>query len=591
MLDPRMYRTGLVVVAVAALVLAFSLQNQPSALSSSLAPDAFNGQNAYSTMTSMAKDYPIRSPGSAGDEDVAKQVQDSLNRYGFPATMTTFSARTADGAQPIEDVVGIRPGMASGSLVVLTHRDARGSPSAASLSGTATLIELARDLQGETLNHTVVLASTSGSQGTAGAIHLAQTLDGPIDAVLVLGDLASKQVHQPVVVPWSNSPLVAPLLLRTTVSSELNQQAAIPSTGTSVFGQFVHLAAPLTLTEQAPFVAHGVPAVLLSLSGERGPAPDAALGGVGQINAVGRAVLSTVSALDAGPTVPAPSAYVLFDKKVVPGWAMSVFILSLVVPVLLTTIDALARARRRHYRVWRWLVAVLAAAVPFVVGVLVILAARVLGGFGVAPPGLVPAGTVPLHTGGMAILIIAALLALASFLVLRPVVIRFAAGPRRSRDAEGALGGATVALLAMMCLVTVAIWLVNPFAAALVIPALHLWLLALILDIRMPAVLRAGLVLAGLLPVACVIVYYGVTLGFGPLEAIWGATLLIAGHAVSLSSLLVWCLFLGCVVSAGGIVVALARQPRPEQQPVTVRGPVTYAGPGSLGGTKSAMRR
>jgi hypothetical protein len=48
---------------------------------------------------------------------------------------------------------------------------------------------------------------------------------------------------------------------------------------------------------------------------------------------------------------------------------------------------------------------------------------------------------------------------------------------------------------------------------------------------------------------------------------------------------------MGCVVSAGGIVVALARLPRPEQQPVTVRGPVTYAGPGSLGGTKSAMRR
>ena len=174
--------------AVAALVLAFSLQNQPSVrIVLVFGSRRVQWTEQYSTMTKMAKDYPIRSPGSAGDEDVAKQVQDSLNRYGFPATMTTFSARTADGTQPIEDVVGIRPGMATGSLVILTHRDARGSPSAASLSGTATLIELARDLQGETLNHTVVLASTSGSQGTAGAIHLAQTLGGPIDAVLVLG--------------------------------------------------------------------------------------------------------------------------------------------------------------------------------------------------------------------------------------------------------------------------------------------------------------------------------------------------------------------------------------------------------------------
>ena len=33
------------------------------------------------------------------------------------------------------------------------------------------------------------------------------------------------------------------------------------------------------------------------------------------------------------------------------------------------------------------------------------------------------------------------------------------------------------------------------------------------------------------------------------------------------------------------------RQSEPEEVRVTVRGPVTYAGPGSLGGTKSALRR
>jgi len=45
------------------------------------------------------------------------------------------------------------------------------------------------------------------------------------------------------------------------------------------------------------------------------------------------------------------------------------------------------------------------------------------------------------------------------------------------------------------------------------------------------------------------------------------------------------------VLSGAAVLVVLARQPRPEEMPVTVRGPITYAGPGSLGGTKSALRR
>jgi hypothetical protein len=38
-------------------------------------------------------------------------------------------------------------------------------------------------------------------------------------------------------------------------------------------------------------------------------------------------------------------------------------------------------------------------------------------------------------------------------------------------------------------------------------------------------------------------------------------------------------------------VAGPARRTQPEEGPVTIRGPVTYAGPGSLGGTKSALRR
>ena len=71
MLDPRIYRTGLTVVVLAILVLAFSLGDQQSALTSPLAPDAFNGQNVAGTTAQLAKRYPQRPPGSAADQDLS----------------------------------------------------------------------------------------------------------------------------------------------------------------------------------------------------------------------------------------------------------------------------------------------------------------------------------------------------------------------------------------------------------------------------------------------------------------------------------------------------------------------------------------
>ncbi len=598
MLDPRIYRTGLVLVAMAVLVLAFSLENQQGPVSSTLAPDAFSGQNVFNSMVALAGPNGVqdRRPGSEGDKSLASSVAISFRRYGFGVTTDVFSGRTADGTRMLENVVAVRPGTTasqSGSIVIVAPRDARASPATANLSATATLIELARDLAGETLQRTVVLASTTGSQGMAGALRLASTVSAPVDAVVVLGDLASGHQRQPIVVPWSTSPKVAPPLLRNTVASELNQQAALSVGGTSLFGQFLHLAFPLTVSAQAPFGSRDIPAVTISLSGEWGPAPNEPLGGVDQLNAVGRSVLATISALDTGPTAPASSAYVLLDNKVVPGWAISVFVLALLVPVLLITIDGLARAQRRGHAVWRWLVLTLLAAVPFALAVLVVLVARLLGALPTAPAAPTPAGTVPIASGGIAVLMVAALVALGSGLLLRPVAVGFARPRARSRGPgrDTAIEGAVAGLLAAGCLVTFAVWATNPFAAALVVPGLHLWLVALSPDLRLRFPARLGLFLVGLVPLALVPIYYAATLGYSPAGELWMLTLLLAGHGISLAAIAEWSIFMGCVLTAAAVLVALARQPRPEQAPVTVRGPVGYAGPGSLGGTESALRR
>jgi hypothetical protein len=99
------------------------------------------------------------------------------------------------------------------------------------------------------------------------------------------------------------------------------------------------------------------------------------------------------------------------------------------------------------------------------------------------------------------------------------------------------------------------------------------------------------MLLVGLAPVALVIHYYATQFDLGPIGVLWSGVLLIAGGGLGVAALLEWSIVAGCAVSVAVIGARAARVAAPEAAPITVRGPVTYAGPGSLGGTKSALRR
>ncbi len=202
-LDPRIYRTGLVAVALAVLVLAFSLDNQQGPLSTTLAPEAFNGGHAYATMNRLARQHPDRRPGSAADGAIANEVTRLMSSNGFFVSRSRFEAQTADGRRTLENVTGVRPGTTPGSIVIVAHRDALHPRATAEASGTAVLEELTHVLSGETHRRTIVLASTSGSSGTSGALELARSLGQPVDAVVVLGDLAGTVCGSQ---SWSHGP-------------------------------------------------------------------------------------------------------------------------------------------------------------------------------------------------------------------------------------------------------------------------------------------------------------------------------------------------------------------------------------------------
>jgi hypothetical protein len=590
MLDPRIYRTGLIAVAVGLILLAFSFTDQHGPVGTTLPPEAFNGQNAYRNMVGLAEKYPDRSPGSPGDNALAGAVGKALRKDGFAVSTRTAAAHTVDGTRDLETVTATRPGLKSDSIVVVSHRDSSSSPDTTGLSGTAVMLELARVLAGETQNRSLVLVSTSGSLGSAGTTQLAKSLGTQVDSVIVLGDLAGSELRDPVVVPWSGGRQAAPTMLRNTISSAVSAQAGLDGGQTSLLGQLAHLAVPMSITEQGPLGAAGYPTALVSLSGQRVPDPDQVPADAGRITGMGQAMLQTVNSLDGGPPVPAPTAYLLFSGKVIPPWAVKLFVLALIIPVLLTTIDGLARARRRGHPILRWIVWVLAGALPFAVAALIVLASKVVGVLGTTPPAPVGPGEVPLGGSGIVVLSLVAV-AIVGLLLARGPLVRLVTGGRRLGTPCNP--GAGAAVLLVMCVLTVAIWLRNPYAAALIVPALHLWMWVLDPTKRVARPVTALLMLAGVALPVLVILYYARAFGLGPVDGAWTGVLMLAGGFVGPVAVLVWSVLFGCLASAISIAV---RRPRPERLDqedveVTMRGPVTYAGPGSLGGTKSALRR
>ena len=488
-----------------------------------------------------------------------------------------------DGRRELTTVVGERAGFSSRRVIVVAHRDALGRGARAELSGTAALLELARVLGGRTLGRTLVLASTSG--GTAGlgsAAQLARQPGGPVDAVLVLGDLAGTRTGRPIVVPWSESTAIAPLELRRTVEMAVVTEAGVRPGGDRPGVQLARLAVPLTLGEQGPFNARGLGAVLLSASGEQAPAADAPVSAA-RLTAFGRAALRSIGALDAGDDVPASGTYVLLEHKVLPEWPVRLLALALALPVLLAAVDAFARVRRRREPVGMWLRWVGVSALPFLLAALLAIGLFRTGLIEAAPAGPVAGAASAPNAAALASVLV--LLALGWF-ALRPLLLR-ALGV--AGDPTG--GGAATAIVIVLCLATLVVWVANPYTSLLLIPALHLWLLAMAPETHLRRPVALTLYAVGWLPPLLVAYAIARQLGLDPLELGWMGTLLVAGGGISLAAALVWSVVLGCAAASLVVILRSSGDEAGAIPPISVRGPQTYAGPGSLGGTESALRR
>jgi hypothetical protein len=588
MLDPRIYRAALVPIVLALIVCAFSLTNRPRPIGTTLAPDAFSSARAMDDLDALAAAFPTRRPGDAGDSALAARLAATFRAMGsYQVRAPSFEGETADGKRHLTTVIARQVGEPGPGLIVVAHRDTLGRGAKAELSGTAGMLELARVVGGGRLRKTVTFVSTSGgSAGLAGARDLAQRLGGPRDAILVLGDLAGRAVRRPFVVGWSTGDGIASLRLRRTVDAAVRAEAGTNPGGARATSQWARLAFPVRVGELGPLVADGRPAVLLSAGGERPPPAGEAVADR-RMQAFGRAGLRTLTALDNAPPLVAGASHDLVTRrKVLPGWAMRLLVAALLLAPVVTTIDGFARVRRRHEavgpRVW-WIVSV---ATPLFLALSFCWFLGATGLLPATPPEPVPAGAIGLGGAGTAAVVAIALVAVLGFVVLRPALLRRAAATGRLQGP-----GAGAALLVVWCALACVLWVLNPYAAALLVPGAHLFLAVVAPGIRLRRALALGLVVAAALPFALVDLSIAGQLSLGPLDFVWFCVLLVAGGVIGPVGWALWTLVLACLVAAA--ILALRAKPARvvTDHEVTVRGPLTYAGPGSLGGTESALRR
>jgi hypothetical protein len=591
MLDPRLYRVAFVPVLLALLVAAFSLQDRPRPIGTTQAPEAFDEIRADQTLEDLARRFPVRRPGDAADARLAGEIAARL-RQTVPGTVEEhhFRGETIDGKRDLVDVVATRPGAPGPPIVVVAHRDAAEPGSKAELSATAALLELARVAADGRLRRTITFISTTGgSGGFAGAREEARRMSGRADAVLVLGAVGGAGTRRPFVVSLSNGHGQAPVQLQRTVQAAVRAEVGTDAGAPRALTQWLRMAVPVTISEQGPFLRAGQPAVLLSASGERPPAADDPIRD-GRMRRFGRASLRVLYALDNFRDLAQPPRDDLIIRgKVLPGWAVRLLVGSLLLPPLVMGVDALARLRRRHEPLWAWGVWTLASGVPFLLACLFAVLLALVGLISVAPGAPIPAAGLELG-GGAIVAFVAILLVFAlGWLVARPALLH-ATRAARVRKQEPDAAGAVVAVGLTTVVVAGALWVANPYAAALVVPAAHLWFWALTPDLRLPRSASLAVVVLALVPLLVVGFVDGRTFGLDLPQSVWFWTLLVAGGHVPIGSWVLWSLLWGCAVAAALVAVRRRRRQDDEPDEITVRGPVTYAGPGSLGGTGSALR-
>jgi hypothetical protein len=561
-IDLRAWRISLLAVPIAVTVAMFSLQGVPEPRQPSIAPDAYDGAAAASLAGELAESASDPRAGSDADSELAELVRARFTALeGAEGAEQRFEV---DGKE-LRNLIAILPGRSERQVALIAHRDVgAGTGAATSIASTAVLLEIANSFSGATHDKTLVFVSTDGgSLGAAGARRFARDYSDVdrLDAVVVLSQPAAKEPAAPLVVPWSTGPESAGIELAETANAILSEETGQPAGNEGPVQELMRLALPSGLGEQAPLIEAGVDAIRVSSSGELPPKPaddvDSNVA-TGSIDRFGRATLALLLALDVAPSPleQGPEAYIGLAGNLLPGWALSLIALSLLLPVGAAAALGVGSSARSPLEAARSVAWAARRALPFLGALLVVY---LLDWVGVIPDPPFPFDPrlQKLGTGGT-IGVVAALAVLAGcFYLLRPL----------RPPSPPAAASAAPATLAVAVLGVLLVWTVNPFLALLLALGLNVWVPAA--TPAMPSRRAVGAVVAlGLVPLAAAVGDLAGRLDAG-LGVFRQLLFMVADGQIGLVLALLGCLLAGCATAIVALAGPASAPPDPEIRVLT----------------------
>jgi len=551
MIDFRLYRAAWLPAVAAFVMVMFSLQGIPEPPDPHIAPATFDGERAAATAVDILGAGPERRPGSDGAEAAARLV---LERFeGVPAGTAASQAfeMNVDGSQrELQNVVLTLSGDSDEILLVVAPRDTApggGAGAASSAAATGALVELGEVLGSTEHAKTVVLVSTDAA--TEGAEGIRRFLDSfadreRIETAIVLSQPGFDEPRAPHVLRHATDDTSTSIgLVRTAEEAIAEQAMRDPGDRGSLFSDLARLALPVAYGEQSVLISEGIDAIAISAAGEKplAPSEDTEERLDPEVLAqFGAAALAVVLLVDPLPRAleHGPEAYVELSGSLIPGWALGVLALALVLPAAVAAADGIARAVRSdagevHAMAW---------AVGLAFPPLASLAAlHLLGVVGLlADPGH-PFDPGLLSVGFAEALVMLVLLASWSVAYVLTGLLR---------APEDAFEDALVPAVGVVAVAgALGIWALNPFLGLLVAPLANVWLLAA--REEPSRVLVVAGVAAAALPVLLALGSSLGAIGAGP----WDLLLMIAGGQVPALVTIAACLLAGAMV--GLLVLAL----------------------------------
>jgi hypothetical protein len=561
----RIYRAAFAPALAMVVVLLFSLQGRPAPLPSVVASAEFDQDAAAKIDRQIVDAAPVRTPGSEGDGAIAHLVEKRFASVSEGQVAEQRFDHSFEGEDvELRNLILTLPGESAHSVVVLAARDSASGPGAASsAAATATLLELVDKLRTYRHTKTLVFVSTDGgSDGAAGARVFAERFAERdlIDGAVVLWQPGSATPREPSLLDASAGSQSASAQLVRTAGQALTDQAGRQPQLEGMFGELARLALPSGLGEQAVLIARGIDAVGLSSAGER-PLPvaddqpdDLSAATLGDL---GRTALLLVATLDgaAAPPEHGPTAYLNLAGNMVPGWALALLALTLLLPAALASLDAVWQAFRHGARVGSALVWAASRSLPLLAAVLLLYLLAVTGI--VARPAFpFDPNRFQVGAGQIVAMTFLAIVILAGYHAIRGWRVPAELPPELAAPALG-LVSAFAVLLA---------WLANPYLALLLVPVAHVWLL----DARragvLPWPLAPGAIVLSLLPMAAAVLQVTGRLDLGS-GAPWDLLLMVGDGQIGFPEMLALCLLGGSLVGLVALAVRPAGGRVPRTQP------------------------